>query len=215
MFWLAVQQGDLKVEIMTASPNPDEKAKKILDAVRTLLAKNGYAATTISQVAAEAGVSRGLLHYYFKNKEEMLARVVQKNMEVSVDLVEALFAQSETPQDLAAEITSALRGIVESDPDFFNLFFEGWSVARQSPVVAQKLTSLYHQFREAIQGGLKEALTRGAISPAIQLDGLAALLTGIIDGIGLQMAAEPELAANEAIWEATETGIRVLLGGEL
>ena len=57
---------------MTARKASDEKAKLILQAAGKVLMRQGYARTTIKEVAAEAGVSRGLLHYYFKNKEEML-----------------------------------------------------------------------------------------------------------------------------------------------
>ena len=143
----------------------------------------------------------------------MLARVVQANMEISLKLVAALFAQSKTADELAEALVSALRSIIDGDPDFFNLFFESWAMARQSPLIGRELKALYGQFREAIQEGLEEATAKGTIAPEIPLDGLAVLLTGIIDGLGLQLVTEPELAANETIWNATEAGIRVLLGG--
>ncbi len=198
----------------TSSPS-GPKTEQILSAVRTLLAQNGYAGTTISQVAAEADVSRGLLHYYFKNKEEMLVRVIQADMEASVKLMAALFAQSESASTLAKSLIASLRGILENDPDFFKLFFEAWAVARQNPMVDSMLKTLYGQFREAIHDGLENAAARGIIAPGIPLSGLAVLLTGIIDGLGLQLVTEPELIANEKIWNAAETGIRMLLEGNL
>jgi AcrR family transcriptional regulator len=191
--------------------NSDPKHQKILEAVRKLLARKGYAGTTISLVAAEAGVSRGLLHYYFKNKEEMLANVIQTNMEASVILMADIFAQSESVESLASALTRALRHILETDPDFFNLFFEGWAVARQSALVDSQLKSLYSRFRDAIYHGLNNAVDRGAIAPTIELKGLAALLTGIIDGLGLQLITEPQLIRDENIWQATEDGIRMVL----
>ncbi len=127
----------------------DPKAQKILSAVRTILAQKGYMGTTISAVAKEAGVSRGLLHYYFKNKDEMLARVIKENMEISIVMVTSLFEQFDSPQGYAKAITDLLRGVMENDPDFFNLFFEGFAVARHSPIVNQELAMLYGKFRFA------------------------------------------------------------------
>ena len=46
-----------------------EKAQRIVDAMRNSVAKRGTAASTFDHVAREAGVSRGLLHYYFATKE--------------------------------------------------------------------------------------------------------------------------------------------------
>ena len=47
-----------------------EKAQRIIDAMRESVAKRGAAGSTFEHVAREAGVSRGLLHYYFGTKEQ-------------------------------------------------------------------------------------------------------------------------------------------------
>ncbi|MFQ5615403.1 MAG: TetR/AcrR family transcriptional regulator [Anaerolineales bacterium] len=197
---------------MNPRPRSDEKVRTLLDAARTILGERGYAAATISEIAAEAGVSRGLLHYYFKSKEDLLAQVVRVNLESTLEMVILMFAQSETPEDLSAGLTGALRAIVAGDPAFFNLVFECWVVARQSPVVAREINDLFRQFRESVRDGLAGAAAQGVIAPALPLDGLAALLTGLIDGLALQLVIDSQLAANESIWETLERAIRVLLG---
>ncbi|MBN1201588.1 MAG: TetR/AcrR family transcriptional regulator [Anaerolineae bacterium] len=192
----------------------DQKAQQILNAARKVLAQQGYAATTIKQVAAEAGVSRGLLHYYFENKEDMLARVVEASGEATIKLVQMLFEQSQSADDLASGLTGALRNIELVAPDLFPLFFESWSVSRQSPTVAHELKLLFQQSRQAFHDALEEAAARGMIAPAVPLEGLAALLMGILDGLALQRITEPEIADNDAIWTATEAAIRELLSGK-
>ena len=191
--------------------NIDPKAQKILDAVRTILAKNGYMGTTISLVAKEARVSRGLLHYYFKNKDEMLARVIKENMEISITMISSVFDQYHTPQGYAKGITGLLRGVMENDPDFFSLFFEGFAVARQSQIVNRELTKLYGKFREMLETCLKKAKEHEIINPGLPVEALAAIITGIIDGMGLQILTEPDLCRNQIIWESIEKAIVDLL----
>ncbi len=191
----------------------EEKAKKILAVVKTLLAQKGFAGTTISLVAERAEVSRGLLHYYFKNKEDMLARVIQENMETSAELVKAIFAMCDSVESLAREFSAALKSILEHDPDLFNLLFEGWSVAHQSEMVNERLQTCYGMFRQAIEQGLQGAVNRGIISTDLSISGLATVLTGLVDGLGLQMITEPELIKNEDIWTTTEKSIQLLLKG--
>jgi AcrR family transcriptional regulator len=200
---------------MTAQPRSDEKAQAILNAARTCLGERGYAATTIAQIAAEAGVSRGLLHYYFQSKDELLAQVVRAGSEVHLGLVQAMFAQSETADDLAAGLVGALRAIVESDPTYINLALECWTLARESPLVARELQDLYHQVREAFREGLAAAVERGVIAPTIPLDGLAAVLVGVTDGLVWQFLILPELAADEAMWEALKLAACALLGDSM
>lgn len=185
----------------------DPKEQIILSAVRTLLAQKGYMGTTISLVAREAGVSRGLLHYYFKNKDEMLARVIKENMEISIAMIGTVFEQHKTPKGYAKGIVDLLRGVMEQDPDFLSLFFEGFAVARQSELVNTELATLYGKFRKALETGLQSAFDRKIISPALPVETLAAIITGIIDGMGLQLLTEPDLCQNEIVWQGIETAI--------
>ena len=196
---------------MTPPKDPDLKIKLILDAARSVLATQGYAGTTINLVATKAGVSRGLLHYYFKNKEEMLSRVLEANMEMSIVLSQNLFRQSISAEELSDGFIEALRNIVKEDPAFFHLFFEGWAVARQSERIDQRLKAMYGLFRQTVYQGLLEASRAGIISPSLSLKGLAALITGIMDGMGLQLVAEPEIADDEEVWEMAKVGLRRLL----
>ena len=54
---------------------PGVKAQRIVEAMRSSVARRGVAGSTFDHVAREAGVSRGLLHYYFGTKERLLAEV--------------------------------------------------------------------------------------------------------------------------------------------
>src|SRR3954453_15813495 len=54
-----------------------DKAKRIVRAMRTSVGRRGAAASTFDHVAQEAGVSRGLLPYYFGTKERLLVEVVR------------------------------------------------------------------------------------------------------------------------------------------
>ncbi len=196
---------------MSEVSNIDPKVQKILDAVRTILAQKGYMGTTISLVAKEAGVSRGLLHYYFKNKDEMLTRVIKDNMEISITMISSVFDQYHTPQGYAKGITGLLRGVMENDPNFFNLFFEGFAVARHSRIVNRELTILYGKFRKALETCLKKAKDQEIINPSLPVEALAAIITGIIDGMGLQILTEPDLCQNFIIWDGIEKAILDLL----
>ncbi len=185
----------------------DPKEQIILNAVKKILAQKGYMGTTISLVAKEAGVSRGLLHYYFKNKDEMLARVIKENMEISIVMITSVFDHHNTPKGYAKGIVNLLRGVMEHDPDFFSLFFEGFAVARHSEIVNTELAALYGKFRKALETSLQSACNRQSISPSLPVQTLAAIITGIIDGMGLQLLTEPNLCQNEIIWEGIEIAI--------
>jgi AcrR family transcriptional regulator len=61
-----------------------DKAQRIIAAMRASVSKRGAAGSTFDHVAREAGVSRGLLHYYFGSKERLLVEVVRHDLDVRI-----------------------------------------------------------------------------------------------------------------------------------
>src|SRR2546428_3626204 len=63
-------------------PNQDlPRRERLLAAAYAVLAERGYEAATVKEVARAAGVAPGLVHYYWRNKEELLTEVLQQASE--------------------------------------------------------------------------------------------------------------------------------------
>lgn len=56
---------------------PDERPAEILAAALRVFAARGYNATRLDDIAAEAGVTKGTIYYYFKNKDQLLLRLAE------------------------------------------------------------------------------------------------------------------------------------------
>src|SRR5258708_11148946 len=60
------------------SPAAQEGIRHIIDASAAVLARDGYAGTSMKDIAREAGVAQGLIHYYFGSKEDLVLAVVRQ-----------------------------------------------------------------------------------------------------------------------------------------
>ena len=69
-----------------------EKAQRIIEAMRESVGRRGAAGSTFDHVAREAGVSRGLLHYYFGSKERLLVEVVRQDCELRIKAMDERLA---------------------------------------------------------------------------------------------------------------------------
>lgn len=63
----------------------DKARERILDASLLLFARKGIAATGVTEIAREAGVSLGLLYHYFASKEELFAALVHMALKGAMD----------------------------------------------------------------------------------------------------------------------------------
>ena len=196
---------------MPPHPKSEEKRRHILLAVRQVLAQKGYYHTTISEIAQAAGVSRGLLHYYFANKEEMLAQAAAENNELGTQTAIQVLDRIQSGQELAQAMAHGLRAFLRQDPDFCHIFFEGWALTKYSKIVHQKFKELYDYFQGAIRDALERAVSRKALGADLNLDGLAPLITVILEGFSLQVMKDPDMLEDEALWSGLENCLERLL----
>lgn len=63
---------------LTKKKDDPSARERILAAAEELFARYGFDATPTSKVAAHAGVPKGLVHYYFQRKPDLLAALVER-----------------------------------------------------------------------------------------------------------------------------------------
>src|ERR1700749_3285282 len=80
----------------TSRPLESDKAQRIVDAMRESVARRGAAGSTFEHVAREAGVSRGLLHYYFGTKEPLLIEVARRDSDLRIERLDEMLGEATT-----------------------------------------------------------------------------------------------------------------------
>lgn len=87
----------------------DDPADEILASASLLFGERGVTATTMSQIAAGAGLQQSSLYYYFRSKEEILAAIVAKANVVPLELVRRV---RDEPVEPAVRLYRFVRGDV-------------------------------------------------------------------------------------------------------
>ncbi|MCW8871908.1 MAG: TetR family transcriptional regulator [Xanthomonadales bacterium] len=77
----------------------------ILDAAEALFAQQGYAATSVREIAEAVDVNPAMIHYYFSSKHELLQRVLERTLEPLAAAIGVMRAGGQAP---AAEIAQLL-----------------------------------------------------------------------------------------------------------
>src|SRR6476469_1039482 len=93
-----------------------EKAKRIVRAMRASVGRRGAAGSTFDHVAQEAGVSRGLLHYYFGSKERLLVEVVRRDCDIRLERLEEGLRGADSMEQIIDVLVIEVRSFVEEDP---------------------------------------------------------------------------------------------------
>src|ERR1700734_797839 len=67
-----------------------ERPGEILEAAFAEFSRNGYASTTLDQIAEGAGVTKGTIYVYFENKEHLFISMVREITKAGFDTVQGL-----------------------------------------------------------------------------------------------------------------------------
>ncbi|MFZ1154444.1 MAG: TetR/AcrR family transcriptional regulator [Solirubrobacteraceae bacterium] len=169
-----------------------EKAQRIVEAMRHSVARRGAAGSTFDHVSREAGVSRGLLHYYFGTKEQLLVEAARRDCELRIEALERRLAGAQTAEDFVALLAQNLQETVHEDPDFVTLVFELFTLSRRNADIAVEYARLVRLTRERLASMLAAAQEDGVLRLHATPEAVADILFSIADGLALRMISEPE-----------------------
>lgn len=169
-----------------------DRAQRIIDAMRASVAQRGAAGSTFDHVAREAGVSRGLLHYYFGTKERLLAEVVRRDTDIRMARLDATLADARTAEDFIDQLVRSLEDMVQHDPGFVTLLFELFTAAQRNEEVAAEVAELYRRSREHVAALLEAKQAEGVLRLHDEPAAVAETLLGLGDGVAMRMLIEPD-----------------------
>ena len=168
-----------------------EKAQRIVDAMRRSVARRGTAGSTFDRVSREAGVSRGLLHYYFGTKEQLLVEAVRRDCELRLEMLERQLSTAQTADDFIDLMAQNLQETVREDPYFVTLVFELFTLSRRNADIAVEYAGLMRRTREQVAGMLAAAQREGVLRLHAEPEAVAEVLFSLGDGFALRMLSEP------------------------
>lgn len=150
----------------------DNKAKKRADleqAALDLFLQQGYAATSVEQIVAAAGVARGTYYLYFEDKEALFRMLVGRVLDPATDaLVEAqgaLEASGSTQASQAAylQLGETLAEVIRAEPAAARLYYRELRNPGQVGDWLRGRSAQLDRFVEGLVAGLME---RGLLRPA-------------------------------------------------
>jgi AcrR family transcriptional regulator len=169
-----------------------EKARRIIDAMRRSVARRGTAGSTFDRVSREAGVSRGLLHYYFGTKEQLLVEAVRRDCELRLELLERRLSRARSADDFIDLMAQNLQETLRDDPDLVTLVFELFTLSRRNEEIADEYAGLMRRTRERVAGMLAVAQEGGILHLHAEPEAVAEILFSLGDGLALRMLSEPD-----------------------
>jgi AcrR family transcriptional regulator len=187
-----------------------EKAERIVDAMRSCVAQRGIAGATFEHVSREAGVSRGLLHYYFGTKERLLIETLRSDAETRIAMLDRPLARASTVDEVIEVLVSGAEAVLEADPGFYVILFELFAAGRQNPEIREELAELYERNRRRLAEVLRRKEAEGVLKLRLDADAVVSYMFAAADGAALQRLTDPGRDFSRAVAAGAEV-VRFLI----
>lgn len=180
---------------MARTKDPELEAARralVAEATMGLLAEGSWRSVTLSAVAARAGVSKGVVTYWYANKDALILEAIRRHhARYEADLTRIALQPGATRARLEALIEAAFpsQALVAREVAFQA---EVWSYTKEHPEVRDDILASYDRFRMACKILLSIGAAEGLVTVP-ERDSLSRFIHALIDGLSIHIAFEPEV----------------------
>ena len=161
-----------------------EKEEVIMQTALRLFASKGFESTSVSNIAKEAGISKGLMYNYFKSKDDLLKRIIIGNLSKFLDYLKIENPKTIQKEEIIQFIDGNLQQL-KKEPDFFKLYF---SLAFQPSVFTLLEKEIMQVFMPLVELFTNYYAQNGEEQSFVK----ARFLLAIFDGIGIHYVMDTQ-----------------------
>ena len=180
-----------------ASVSTEGRRSAILRAAYRVMAREGVHRTPLDRVAAEAGVSKGLLLYYFHSKDALVLAAMEWVLNATAARIRKALADIVDPADAISVVIDAVWIGPEANRDFFRFYLDGVEHQTRSP----GFDDLGHTATVIINGLYQEVIETGVNAGVLDVANsvsAAVDMRALIEGSFLQWLQTDDWQNNHA-----------------
>jgi len=182
---------EIQMKIKERSDIFDIRRAQLTSATYNVVSKKGYYNFTIKDIAQEAGMSTGLIHYYFKNKQDLLLNLLREiNRNIRTSLQHDLEHLSDPVDRLAAFIERACN-LVMQEKNYFYVLLDFWTQLNHNERMRTAIQKLYTSYRDVCSEILNEGIEQGKFNN-IDIRYTATMIVSMVQGLIIQYVIDPD-----------------------
>ncbi|WTO33821.1 TetR/AcrR family transcriptional regulator [Streptomyces achromogenes] len=157
--------------------NGVESRQRILDAAVAIAGERGYDGTSIAAVSSRCGLPASSIYWHFRDKDDLIAAVIERSFETWLAAVELPGEEAGTPLDRAMIMAANVAKSLVNEPDFLRL---GLMLALERRPEEPRSRTVFFQVRHIARQRIEEVVR--FVLPQLDEDAVRVLTTYAIAG---------------------------------
>jgi AcrR family transcriptional regulator len=187
----------MKRRRLTREESREQTQQRLLDAALRVIARKGLAATSVEDIAAQAGYTRGAFYSNFRGKHDLFIELLRRDHQQSHAGMNALLAGGLPPGQLEQQLKQFYSQMYQDNECFMN-WTEARLLAARDAKFRTRLNALVLEKRDAIAGFIVQFCERLSLPPPAPPAQMAMGFMSLVEGVRLFRLSSPQEMAPEA-----------------
>ncbi|MHB1415916.1 MAG: TetR/AcrR family transcriptional regulator [Chloroflexota bacterium] len=176
------------------SPRPDvsqQRRNQILEAAATVFSRLGFNKARMDDIAAQSGLSKGILYWYFNSKDAIITALLERVFAGSLEDLHTAQTSDEPVREQLLFLTRSFVREIRGMAALLPITFEFYAIATRHKTVKEFLTDFYRRYRVALAGMVRLGAARGEFRP-VDAEVVANAVIALFEGLLLLYVIDPE-----------------------
>ncbi|WP_322760077.1 TetR/AcrR family transcriptional regulator [Frankia sp. Cr2] len=163
----------------------DERRREVAQVVLRCIARDGVDGATLRSVARESGWSTGVLHHYFRDKDELVAAALQLLHERSAQRYQQSL-EAPTGREALRRLLLDQMPMNGEQVEEWAAWVQFWGYAAAHPELAAEINRAWGEWRKSLEHLIQSGQADGSIDTDLDAAEEAAGIAAMIDGVGVR-----------------------------
>ena len=188
--------------------------KQLTGAARRIFAGNGFELSSVEEIAAAAGKTRGAFYANFKDKEDLFFAIFEEDLSRDREQVSLQLSEASSREEQIRALALHLREVIKNRPRML-LALEFKQYAIRHPRKQKRLANLHAALcARCMEADLDRLLPEFAAAGPDQKRRQSAQIGAILDGLALNCMFDGGSLSEEQVLRQIQANLRVVLGIE-
>jgi AcrR family transcriptional regulator len=181
-------------ETLTRAERKAQTRAALLDSATRLFGARGLEGTSVDQIAAEAGYTKGAFYANFDSKEDLFLVMLDEKFAANEERLEGALRGGGTPAEEARAAAEEFVRFVWSDPEWPKLFFEFTAYAARNERFREALAERYAATQRRMVERFRRFSEELGVEPPFPLEQIATMVFCMANGFVMEQLIEPDLS---------------------
>ena len=178
---------------LTRAQKRERTHEELVSAAERLFVERGFHATSVDEIAFEAGYTKGAVYSNFESKEDLFFAVYERRADRVVAEIEEVLREMGPAAGLERLASDAARRRGSADDGWLAVYFEFWAHVVRRRELRERFAKIHGRVAEPMTAAVERLAEERGISMPVEARSINVAMIAMVSGLSLERLTQPDV----------------------